>query len=444
MSNSSPGAEGETSWRNTFRALRYRNYRLFFVGQGLSLIGTWIQAVALSWLVYKITGSALFLGVVGFASQIATFALSPFAGVMVDRWNQHRILLVTQSLFMLQAFIMAALVLTGIIQVWQIIILSIFLGLVNGFDTPTRQAFVVQMIDDRTDLGNAIALNSSMFNGARLVGPAIAGVLIGAVGEGICFLLNGASYIAVIFALLAMRISHQIPEEAVPSAVRQLREGVSYTFGFPPVREIILMLAIISFVSTPYAILLPVFATQILHGSANTYGFLSAAAGVGALIGAFFLASRKSVLGLGKWIYIASIIMGGALIGFAFSNVLWLSLLLLVFIGFAIITQMASSNTILQTIAPDEVRGRVMSFYTMAFLGMTPFGSLAGGAIAARIGAPLAVAIGGGIAIISAAIFALRLPQLRVIIHPIYCELGIVPAVLCGVQACSESMVPPE
>jgi len=445
MAADASGPENQISLRDTFRALRYRNYRLFFVGQGASLIGTWIQSIALSWLIYQLTHSALYLGIVGFASQIATFILAPVAGVLVDRWNQHRILIATQTLFMFEAFVLSALVFLRIITVWQVIVLSVFVGLVNGFDTPTRQAFVVRMIEDRADLPNAIALNSSMFNGARLIGPAIAGILIAAVGVAWCFAINGFSYLAVIVALLAMQVNLFEPEQSTgPSAVRELHEGFRYTFGFPPVRAIILFLALVSLIATPYSVLLPVFATRILHGNASTLGYLGAAAGVGAFIGATILASRKSILGLGIWIPTAGAILGAGLIGFGLSQAMWLSLLLLAVIGFGLIVQMASSNTILQTVVDDTIRGRVMSFYTAAYLGMTPFGSLLAGWLASRIGSPYTVALGGVISIAGSILFAVKLPSLRHFIRPIYCEKGILSANLCGVQAASETYVPPE
>jgi len=433
MRANSSGSEGRSHLSGIFRALRYRNYRLFFAGQGISLIGTWIQGVTVSWLVYHMTHSAFLLGVVGFSGQIATSILSPFGGVMGDRWNRHRMIVVTQSLFMAQAFAFSALVLTGAVRVWEVIALAMFSGIVNGFDMPARQAFVVEMIEDREDLGNAIALNSSMFNGARLVGPAVAGALIVAVGEGACFLINGLSYLAVIAALLAMRIAPRDLGAQTPNILQEMREGFHRTFGSVPIRSIILLLGLVSLVAMPYAVLLPIFATKILHGDAHTLGFLTAAGGVGALIAAALLASRRTVLGLGKRIPIGAGILGAALIAFSFSHALWLSLLLLVTVGFAMMTQMASSNTIVQTIVDDNMRGRVMSFYTMAFMGTAPFGSLLSGALASKIGAPYTVMIGGAICIIGAGVFAWRLPRLRELIRPIYVEKGLMPEVPGGV-----------
>jgi len=395
------------------RSLHYRNYRLFFGGQGISLIGTWIQNIAMSWLVYSLTNSALLLGIVGFAGQIPTFLLTPFAGVLVDRWNRHRILVVTQTLAMLQAFILALLVLTGNVTVWHIIPLSVFLGLVNAFDIPARQTFVVEIIENRKDLGNAIALNSSMFNGARLLGPSIAGVLIATVGEGICFLLNGISYLAVIAALLAMRVTPKKVEIKKSHILHGLKEGFFYASGFAPIRYILLLLSLISLVGMPYAVLMPIFAKEILHGGAHTLGFLVGFSGTGALVGAVFLASRKSAGGLVKNIPLATGIFGVGLIVFSQSRVLWLSLLLMLITGFGMMVQMASSNTLIQTVVDDDKRGRVMSFYTMAFMGMAPFGSLLAGGLASKIGAPNTLLIGGIATILGAIVFAVRLPFLE-------------------------------
>ncbi len=417
------------------RALKSRNYRLFIAGQGVSLIGTWIQQIAMSWLVYTLTRSAFLLGVVGFSSQIGTFVLSPVAGVVADRLNRHRLLVLTQSLAMAQALAIGVLVLVHAVAVWQIVVLSLFLGIVNAFDMPARQAFLVEMIEDRADLPNAIALNSSMVNGARLIGPAVAGLLIAAAGEAACFVINAASYLAVIVSLLAMRIPAHAPRGAGRRVWPELREGFAYTFGFAPIREIILLLGLASVAAMPYSTLMPIFAVQILHGGASTLGFLSGAAGVGAFIGAIALASRRSVLGLGRWIPIACGGFGAALIGFSLSRSLPLSLLLQAGAGLAMLTHLAVSNTILQTLVGDEWRGRVMSFYAMAFMGMMPFGSLLAGALAHRIGAPHTVLLGGAVCIAGAALFAWRLPALRRLVRPVYLERGIVPEVAAGIAA---------
>ena len=376
------------------RALRYRNYKLFFSGQIISLTGTWMQQVALSWLVYRLTGSAFILGVVGFSSQIPTFILSPFAGVLVDRMNKHRIIIATQVLLMIQAFLLTILVFTNNVSVWLVILLNVFSGLINGFDLPARQTFMIELVEKREDLGNAIALNSSIFNAARLIGPSIAGIIIAAVGEGTCFLINGISYIAVIIALFAMKIKPAVTQEK-SHVIKDFKEGFNYTFGFIPIRAIILLIGLVSLVGMPYTVLMPVFAKEILHGGANTLGFLMGAVGVGALFGAVYLASRKSVLGLGRVIVFASASFGIGLILFSLSSAIILSLIMLLLTGASMMIQMASSNTILQTIVEDKMRGRVMSFYTMAFMGMAPFGSLIAGSLASRIGAPNTLILGG-------------------------------------------------
>jgi MFS family permease len=409
-----------------FRALHHKNYRLFFGGQGVSLIGTWMQQIAMSWLVYRTTHSAFLLGVVGFLGQIPAFLLSSFAGVLIDRWNRRRVLLGTQSLAMVQAFILALLTLTGTIAIWQIIILALFLGLVNAFDMPTRQAFVVEMVETGEDLGNAIALNSFLFNGARLLGPFIGGILISLLGEGLCFLLNGISFVAVIIALLAMKITKGEIRSRSSQVFKGMKEGFAYAFGFPPIRSLLLLLALTSLTATPYTVLMPVFAKNILHGGAHTLGFLLGASGVGATVGAIYLASRKSVLGLGRIITIALNIFGIGLIAFSISRAFSLSLLFLGFTGFGMMVQMASSNTVLQTIVEEDKRGRVMSLYTMAFMGMVPFGSLLAGSLASKIGVPGTIMISGIACIVGSILFARKLPLLRELVRPIYMRKGII------------------
>jgi MFS family permease len=413
-------------FKRTFRALSHRNYRLFFGGQSVSLIGTWMQQIALNWLVYRLTDSAFLLGLVAFTGRIPTFLLASLAGVWIDRWDRHRILVVTQTLAMTQAFILAFLVLTGMITVSQIIGLSLFLGLINAFDAPARQAFLVDMIGKREDLGNAIALNSSMVNGARLVGPSLAGILIAAVGEGVCFLLNGLSFLAVIASLLAMKMNPRKTKVENLQFLQGLKTGFSYAFGFAPIRSLLLLLGLISFMGMPYAVLMPVFARDILHGGPHSFGYLMGAAGAGALGGAFFLASRKTVLGLGKIIVISSGIFGIGLIGFSLSRLFFLSLFLLVWTGFGMMVQMASGNTVLQTIVDEDKRGRVMSFYTMAFMGMVPFGGLFAGSLASQIGAPGTVMMGGFACLLGAILFARKLPSLRTMVRPIYVDKGII------------------
>ena len=328
-----------------FRALSHRNYRLFFGGQGISLVGTWMQQIAMSWLVYRLTGSAVLLGLVGFTSRIPTFLLSPFAGVLADRWDRHRILVITQTLSMLQAMMLAILVLTGRVAVWHVVALSLFLGFINSVDVPARQSFVVDMIERREDLGNAIALNSSIVNGARLVGPSVAGILIAALGEGLCFLLNGLSFIAVIVALLAMKIRPREKEVKRSHVIEGLKEGLSYGFGSAPIRSVLLLLALVSLMGVPYTVLMPIFAEKVFHRGPEALGFLLGATGVGALTGSIYLASRKSVLGLGRVIVISAGVFGMGLIGFSLSRVFWLSLCFMLLTGSGMMVQMASSNT---------------------------------------------------------------------------------------------------
>ncbi len=426
------------------RALRHRNYRLFFAGQSISLIGTWMTRVATAWLVYRVTGSAFLLGLVSFSGQIPILFLGPVAGVWVDRLNRHRVLVATQVLSMIQSFGLAVLALTNVITVRDVILLNLFQGAVNAFDMPARQSFVIEMVEDHEDLGNAIALNSSLVNGARLIGPSVAGMLIAAVGEGYCFLIDGFSYLAVIASLLMMTVALRSVEHVQQGVISELREGWDYVRGFRPIWSILLLLALISLVGMPYTTLMPIFASQILHGKAHTLGFLMAAVGVGALSGAIRLAGRKSVLGLGRVIPMTAAGFGAGLVAFAASRQLWLSLLLLVATGFCFMQQMASSNTILQTIAEDKKRGRVMSFFSMAIQGVAPFGSLIAGATASRIGAPHTMMIGGAICICGAALFALQLPTLRKLVRPIYADIGIIPELATGIQAASALQEPPE
>ena len=421
-------------WRFALRALRSRNYRLFFGGQSISLIGTWMTRLATSWLVYRLTGSAYLLGLVGFAGQVPTFLFGPFAGVWVDRLDRRRVLIVTQVLSMIQSFWLAGLVLWGHITFAEILWLSVFQGVVNAFDRPARQAFLTQMVDNREDLPNAIALNSSMVNGSRLIGPSLAGIVIALYGEGYCFLIDGISYIAVIVSLLMMTVTVLQVTRKRESAIVDLREGWQYVSRFQPVRALLLLLALVSLVGMPYTVLMPIFATKILHGGPHTLGFLMGASGIGALASAIWLATRRSVLGLGKVIPIMSAMFGAGLIAFALSRWLPISLILMLFTGFGMMQQMAASNTILQTIVDENMRGRVMSYYSMAFAGTAPFGSLVAGYVADRIGAPATLMIGGSACIVGAAWFATQLGQIRQQIRPIYSRLGILPEMAAGIE----------
>jgi MFS family permease len=426
-----------------FRSLRYSNYRLFFGGQSISLIGTWMQRIATPWLVYQLTGSAFLLGVVGFAGQIPIFLLGPVAGVLTDRWNRYQILIITQIMAMIQALALAFLFFMGTIEVWHIIFLSVLLGCINALDIPARQSFVVEMVEKKEDLGNAIALNSLMVNGARLLGPSIAGILIASAGEGTCFLINGLSYLIVIGTLLKMKVYPRKINNKNKNVLKELKEGFSYTFGFTPIRSVILLLGLVSLMGMPYAVLMPVFVKEILHGGAYIFGFLMAASGLGALTGAIYLASKKSVLGFGRIIPVSAGIFGFGLVAFSLSRLFPLSLLLMVIIGLGMMLQLASSNTILQTIVDDDKRGRVMSFYAMAFVGTAPFGSLIAGELANVLGAPNTLIIGGVLCIFGALIFANRLPALKKMVRPIYVRLGIIPEVASGIQTATELTVPP-
>ena len=420
------------------RSLRHRNYRLFFIGQGTSLIGTWMQSVAMSWLAYRMTNSPFFLGVIAFAGQVPTFIMAPFAGVIADRFSRHRIVIGTQICSMIQALILAMLVYTGHVTAWHLIVLSAVLGLINGFDIPTRQAFVYELVDSPEDLPNAIALNSFIFNGARLVGPSIAGLVIYAAGEGPCFLLNTVSYIAVLMALLMMRLKKtSLPRHNGP-VLGGLKEGLVYAWHFMPIRMVLLLLSYISLIGMPYAVLMPVFARDILGGGPQTLGFLLGAVGVGALIGAIYLASRKTIRGLGRIIVIGICVFGFGVIAFSFSTLLWLSLALVLLAGFGIMLQMASINTLLQTIVDDDKRGRVMSLYTMSFIGMAPFGSLMAGSAATHIGAPNTLRISGLLCIVAALVLLKKLPELRKHVHPIYVQKGIIPQVATGLSSAAQ------
>jgi len=427
------------------RALAYRNYRLFFGGQVVSLVGTWITTTATNWLVYRLTGSAVLLGTVAFASQLPSFLLGPFAGILVDRIDRHRLLVVTQTISMLQSFALAALVFSGHVTIGWLIALGIVQGLVNAFDMPARQAFLLTMIEKKEDLGNAIALNSSMVNLARLIGPSIAGVVIAAVGEGWCFAIDGVSYCAVIGALVRMRIA---PPAARPArerrAISEFVEGFRYAFGFKPIRSVIVLLAVVSLVGVPYSVLMPVFATMVFYGGPHTLGILMTSSGCGALLGALWLAGRRSVVGLGRVIPIAAAVFGAGLIAFSVAPALWLAIPCLVLAGFGFMVQMASSNTIIQTIVDDEKRGRVMSFYMMAFLGTAPFGSLLAGYLSAQIGPAHTLQAGGVCCLLAAAWFARALPAIRTAVRPIYVRLGILPEVAAGLSTAAEVSVPPE
>jgi MFS family permease len=417
-----------TTIKGIFSSLHSRNYRLYFTGQSVSLIGTWMQNIALSWLVYRLTGSVFLLGLIGFTSQIPTFVLAPFTGVLTDRYNRLTIMILTQVFFMLQALTIALLVLFNLVEVWHIIALSLVFGIITAFDAPARQSLVVDLIDKPEDLGNAIALNSAIFNGGRLIGPAIAGITIALVGEGICFLINAISFVAVITALLHIKIP---VKQAILHRVKfkkSFSEGFHYTFQSVPIRTLILLLANLSLVGLSFVVLLPAYAKEVLHGNSDTLGYLMSAMGAGALIGAFYMASRKSVLGLGKIIPRSVGLLGLSIVLASFSGKLPFSLIVLFFGGLSMILSLSSINTMLQTIADEDKRGRVMSFYAMALMGTSPIGNLLAGSIASGIGIPQTLLIGGTITIASGIWFRLNLQSLRKFIRPIYVTKGILPS----------------
>ena len=426
MMNGKNGDGGSKGFGSPFRALSNRNYRLFFCGQGVSLVGTWMQQAAVSWLVYRLTHSPFHLGLIGFCMRFPTFIAAPFSGVMVDKWNRRKVVIITQILAAVQAATLALLVLSGRVEFYHVAILSFLLGLIKSLDVPARQSFVVEMIDRREDLGPAIALNSSLVHAARLVGPSLAGLLIAALGEGLCFLINAVSYIPVTGAYLAMDIPPKARTKKRNGLRADLKDGVKYAFGFNPIRACLLMLALMSLTGMPYVTLLPIFAEKILKGGPMTLGFLMGGSGLGALAGGFFLASRKNVVGLERLIPIAAGFFGSGLIGFSLSEQYWSSLLLMPVVGFGMMIQLTASNTIIQTIVEEDKRGRVMSFYAMSFMGMATFGSLGAGVLAGWIGAPGALTLGGAACLVGAVLFASNLGAFRRAVEPIYREKGYI------------------
>lgn len=427
MSEEKKSAEGLSSVSHAWRALRHRNFRLYFVGQGTSLMGTWMTRLATSWLVYRLTHSALLLGVVSFAGQIITFLLGPVAGVLVERLNRRKLLVWTQAAAAVQSLAMAVLTLAHVITLSEIIALAALQGTINAFDMPGRQSFLVQMVEDREDLPNAIAINSSMVNAARLVGPAVAGVVVSAVGEGWCFLIDGASYFAVIASLLMMRITKAEARRHGQSMLEQMREGWDYVRGFRPIRVVLTLFALVSLMGWPYAVLLPMFAGEVLHGGAHTLGWLTGASGIGALVSALSLAVRKSVVGLTRMVQVSAAMFGVGLVLFGFSHVLWVSLVLMMFVGFGMMQCAAAVNTVVQSLVAEDKRGRVMSYYTMAFVGSAPFGSLLAGTLAHKIGAPHTVMITGACVVAGAGWFTVRLPKVNEAMRPLYEAKGLLP-----------------
>jgi MFS family permease len=428
--------------KSILRSFRHRNFRLFFIGQNISMIGTWMQRIAVGWLVYRLTNSAFLLGIVGFSSQIPAFLLAPFAGVLADRHSRHRILIFTQALAMVQALILSLLVLFHLIVIWHVIVLSIVLGIINAFDMPTRQSFTLEMVEDKQDLSNAIALNSTMVNAARLLGPSVAGILIAATGEGTCFLINAVSFVAVIISLLLMKIERKNLEQRQLKIWQELKEGFRYAAGFAPIRDVLLIFALVNLVGMPYVVLMPVFAEGVLHGGPSLFGYLMGSVGMGAIGGAAYLASRKNVRGLISRIPIAVTLFGSALMAFSISRGVFLSLVLMLLTGLGQMVLMAGSNTFLQTVVDDDKRGRVMSFFTMAFMGATPVGSLIAGSAASQIGAPWTVFSGGLCCLAGAFCFAKRLPTLKKLARPIYVKMGIIPELAIDIQNTTEPSTP--
>ena len=417
------------------RALAHRNFRLFAFGQGISVVGTWMQQIATVWLVYRLSGSAFLLGLADFASQIPAALILPVAGVLTDRWNRHRTVLGAQSLAMVQAFVLMALTLTGVVSVWQVILLGAFLGLVNAFDATARQSLVIDMVERHEDLANAIALNSSMFSAARLLGPAVAGFVIGMCGEWPCFFLNGLSYVAVLGALMAMRVRPAKRPVSDQGIAAGLSEGLDYVARSMPIRTLLVLVGIVSMMSAPLTVLMPVLATEVLGGGPYTLGMLTASLGVGALAASLFLAARKSVVGLGTVIAVATGVFGLGMAGLSLSPAASTSMALMVVIGFAMVAQMAASNAVLQTIVEETKRGRVMSFYAMAFVGMGPLGSLLAGCLASTIGVAATFLICGMVCMTGSLVFAALLPALRRAVHPIYIRVGILPEATAGASA---------
>src|SRR5438552_10672431 len=419
------------------RAFRHRNFRLYFGGQSNSLIGTWVQQIALGWTIYELSHSSLLLGIVSFAWQLPLFVVTPFAGVLVDRWNRHRTLIVTQILSLLQALALALVVSIQTLQVWNLIALNLFAGIILAIDLTARQAFIVDMVGSGRDLPNAVALHAFVINGGRMLGPAIAGLLLTIVTPAVCFFLNAISYVPVIAALLAMRVKKSARVTAQSRALDDLIEGVRYSWGFAPIRAVLLLVALVSLLGMPYAVLMPIFAAEVLHGGANTLGLLMTAPGIGALVGTIYLASRKTILGAGPRVAAGALIFGGGLVLTGLAHGLAVALIGLGFVGLGMILQLATSNTVLQTIVDDDKRGRVMSLYTMAVMGMAPFGSISGGVFAHHIGVNMTFLLGGIVCIAGALLFATKIPVLRPMVLPIYARKGIIPEIATGLQNAS-------
>lgn len=419
---------GRARWRFMFRALEHRNFRLFFIGQTISFIGTWMQSTAMGWLVWRLTHNPNMLGTVIFAAQLPVFLLGPAAGFVADHYNRHRTLLITQTILMIQALGLAALVLTDTIQTWQIIPLAVLLGTATAFDLPLRQSFYIHMVG-RDDLGNAIALNSIMANGSRMFGPSLAGLLMLLPrGDGVCFLINGVSYVGALWALLAMRELPPHQPGSDGAFVRGIVEGFGYAMKSVPIRSLLIIVALASFAAMPYYALMPVIVDKVLHGSGHTYGYLVAVAGIGTFFGAIFLITRRGVGGLDRAVAFSTILLGGGVVVFSLSHWMWVSAAALVVIGYAFIAQIGSSNTIIQTVVSEQHRGRIMSLFTMSFVGITPFGAKVAGMLAIHIGAQETLAIGGTLCLIAGVVFTFLLPKLRLLAGTAEPKTALAPA----------------
>jgi MFS family permease len=408
------------------RGFQHRNFRLFFIGQTLAMIGTWMQYIAISWLVYRLTGSAFMLGMTGFALQIPILLVSPFAGVWVDRYDRRMLLLVTQTLALAQALLLAALTFAGLIQVWHLLAISLFLGTVNAVANPSRNTFLLELVESKANLPNAIALNSLIMNSTRFVGPSIAGAVLAVAGEGWCFVLNALSYLALIVALLVMRVKPIAQRAAHEHWLEGLKQGFRYAFGFLPSRRLLLLVAAISMTTAPYQHLMPLFAGEVFGGDSRTLGLLISGAGLGAFAGTLYLAGRTSLRGLSRLIIAASFCASIGLMLFSQSRLLWLSLILMLPVGFGLVLTAVSTNTILQSIADEDKRGRVISIYGMCFLGTPPLGSFVAGAVASHVGAPLTLLIFGTLGMLAAIAFALRIESWRAALRPVYRRMGLV------------------
>lgn len=413
-------------FRHSLRALRYRNYRLFFIGQSLSVIGNWIQQIAMAWLVYRLTGSAWLLGVTGFAGQIAILVFAPFGGLWADRFDKHKLLLITQALSALPPLLLALLVYTGMVAIWHIIVMALLLGIINAIDTPIRLSFTTEMVTTKEDLGSAIAMNALMQNAGRMIGPTVGGLLLTVSTEAFCFVINTMSKIVIVAMVLAMTVAPFQRAGTTTSSWQQLAEGARYAWNLIPARWLLPMVATISFMVTPYQTLMPIFAAEVYGGGAGMLGFLIGAAGCGGVVGMLALASRRDVRGLTRWITVASLSAGLGVLVFALSSWLPLSLAALAVAGFGIVVNGMAVSTMIQTIVDDRMRGRIMGIFAMAFLGMYPLGSLAGGALATHIGAPATLATGGGLCTVAALLLWRRMPELRAQLRPIYRRLKII------------------